>query len=270
LLKHLREVGINSVWLMLVSFPGENDGWHDEVTAFLPWLHHLQPPADVAHVRFDRFSVYHRDPEQHGLQLEPYPAYAAVYPSAPAQLANLAYFFRDARSPSPVDTPGIAKMRAVVGAWNRAFRQNLRPVLSATDKGDTIEIFDTRAVAVSRRIVLEGLEAKAYRACEPAVARQLLHERLSESCNITEAEADALIEGLIAKRIVLDFHGKVVALCVKGDVPLVPEEEGGWARGYESPFSLAVQRARDRLSELAEERLRRAKPGELEPAEALP
>jgi len=268
LLKHLREVGINSVWLMLVSFPGEDDRWHDEVAEFVPLLHHLQPPADVAHVRFDRFSVYHRDPEAHGLRLEPYPAYAAVYPSAPEQLANLAYFFRDARSPAPVDTPGIAKMRAVIGAWNRAFRQNLRPILSATDKGDTIEILDTRAVALARRTVLSGLEAKAYRACEHAVARELLLKRLGESCGVTEAEADAAVEGLIAKRVVLDFHGKVIALCVWGDVPLVPEEEGGWARGYESPFSIAIQKARDHLGVLAEARRRAANSGELEPADA--
>ena len=128
-------------------------------------------------------------------------------------------------------------------------------MLCATDKGDTIEIFDTRAVAVARRIVLSGLEADAYRGSEPAVARELLRKRLSETCNVTEAQAEAAIEGLIAKRIMLDFHGKLIALCIPGDVPPVPEDDGGFATANEVPLSIAIQRARDRLSVLREQRI---------------
>jgi len=267
LLKHVREVGINSVWLMLVGFPGEDERWHEEVSEFVPLLHHLQPPADVAHVRFDRFSVYHREPGVHGLRLVPYPAYSAVYPSPPEQLANLAYFFRDANSPeTQPDTPAIAKLRSVVWNWIRAFRQNLRPVLSARDTGESIEIFDTRAVALARRTVLRGLEADAYRACEPAAGRDSVRKRLVETCQVTEAQAEAAIEGLVARRFVLDFHGKLIALCIPGDVPPVPEEEGGWATGYEVPFPVAIQRAHVRLSVLTEQGESNASPDERVPA----
>jgi hypothetical protein len=34
----------------------------------------------VVHVRYDRFSVYFNEPGKYGLDLRPFPAYAAVYP----------------------------------------------------------------------------------------------------------------------------------------------------------------------------------------------
>jgi len=267
LLKHAREVGINSVWLMLVAFPGEEDGWHDEVAAFVPLLHHLHPPSDVVHVRFDRFSVYHRDPDRHGLRLEPFPAYSVVYPSSPEQLANLAYFFRDANRRDARDTPGISALRKVVWAWNNAFRRSPRPVLCSEDTGDAIEIFDTRSVALARTSMLTGLEAEAYRGCEPAVTRQLLRKRLSEKATVTEAQAEEAIDSLIAKRLVLEFHGKLIGLCIPGDVPPVPEDQAGWAAGYEYSFTAAVRLARERLSAIAEQRKGEAAAGKVAPGQ---
>src|SRR5262249_27892225 len=43
-LKYAREFGIFVMWMLLVGAPGEDDRWHDEVAAWLPLVHHLQPP----------------------------------------------------------------------------------------------------------------------------------------------------------------------------------------------------------------------------------
>lgn len=255
LLRHMREVGINSVWLMLVGFPGEQDAWHAEVASWLPLISHLQPPADVVRVRIDRFSVYHQDPARYGLDLRPFPSYQAVYPSTPERLADLAYFFRDENTADArTDAPGVASLRRAVAEWIRAFGKGLRPILCARDCGDTIEFIDTRPVAVARRFTLSGLEAQVYRACEPPVARRALRERLRTPGVVAEAAIDAALAALEAWGVLLHTSGRLVALAVPGDVPKLRglhEESHGWTTGLDEPFDVALERARERMRTLA-------------------
>lgn len=257
LLKHTRQFGIHSVWLMLVGFPGEDDYWHIETAAMLPLLHHLQPPADVLYMRFDRFSVYHSNPEQHGLKLKPYPAYGVVYPAKPERLQDLAYFFLDDNNAKILrDRPGIAALKAAVWRWIRTFGRDLRPVLCAEDNGDSIRIFDTREVATARLLTLTGLEAEVYRGCDPSIARETLRKRMGASGAATESEIEAAISSLVAKRIVVDIHGKLVALCIPDDVPElggVEDAPGGWTVGLTEPLSVAIVRARERLHGLRQQ-----------------
>jgi ribosomal peptide maturation radical SAM protein 1 len=253
LLKHTRQYGIGTVWLLLVSFPGEEDSWHHQVAAWIPLLHHLEPAAEVAHIRYDRFSVYHSNPAAHNLDLTPFPAYSRVYPTPPERLKNLAYFFRDRNSPILEETSGITAMRASLKQWNQVFDRNVRPVLCSDDKGDAIHIYDTRSIAPARRVTLMGLEAEAYRACDPAISRDALRKRLTAGGTVTEAEADAAIASLEARLIVLDTHSKLVALCIPGDIAQpkgLDQAPGGWVVGIEDPMPLAIARARERLREL--------------------
>jgi ribosomal peptide maturation radical SAM protein 1 len=254
LLKHLREVGISCVWLFLADFPGETDDWHREVAEWLPLLHHLQPPSDVVPVRFDRFSVYHQEPEKHGLKLVPYPAYAAIYPSTPEKLLELAYFFRNGNAAHrPLDTPGIALLRVAVRNWYLSWCRDIPPVLCIDDDGETISIFDTRGVAVERRMKLTGLEAKAYRSCSPPMAREALRKQLCAAGAASAEEAETIIAGLIAKRIVLDTGSKLVSLAVPGDIPPMrglDPAAGGWTIGFDRPFESAIDIARTRLKQL--------------------
>jgi magnesium-protoporphyrin IX monomethyl ester (oxidative) cyclase len=255
LMKHLREAGIDSGWYLLVGFPGEDDHWHAEVAAWLPLISHLQPPAGVVQVRYDRFSVYHQDPARYSLSLSPYPAYSSVYPSKPERLQDLAYFFRDANSAiDPPDAPGLAALKSAVKLWQRVFGQELRPVLCALDRGDVIEIFDTRPAAIARRTELGGLEAGVYRACQPPATRDALHRRFISPGAATEAEVDAAIAGLESKAILLNTHGKFIALAVPGDMPSIKGRDqppGGWTRGTDLPFHIAVARARAHLLAVA-------------------
>jgi len=247
LLKHVREFGIHCVWLVLVGFPGEDDRWHEEVAAWLPLICHLQPPSAVVHVRYDRFSVYHQDPARYGLRLVPYPAYAAVYPSAPERLQDLAYFFCDADGPTyPADTPGIAALRRAIRVWQELFTGTLRPVLCVTDEGEGVEVFDTRPCASERRTVLTGLDAQVYRACEPPVSRTELRARCAGAGGVTAGDVDAAVARLASRKLVLEVHGRLVALGVPGDVPLLrgrEEAPGGWVEGANLPLTVAVDRA---------------------------
>jgi ribosomal peptide maturation radical SAM protein 1 len=248
LLKYAREHGIACVWLLLARFPGEDDGWHAEVARWLPLVCHLQPPMAIVHVRFDRFSVYHQHPERYGLRLRPLPNYATVYPLSPDALADLAYFFVDEAAPDPM-TPGLEALGIQVAEWRRLFAEHVRPVLCATDRGDAVDLLDTRPCARRRRTTLEGLDAEVYRGCDPAVSASQLARRLSRPGVDLDAVRQALAR-LVDLNVVLDLHGKYLALGVAGDQPVLhaPEEApGGWLSSVDRPLAESVRRAVEHL-----------------------
>ena len=219
LLKYAREHGVNVSWLLLVGFPGEDDRWHEEVASFLPRVFHLQPPSSCTAVRYDRFSVYHQTPGRFGLELTPAPGYAALYPVDDGALAELAYFFVDARERGPRwRRPGIEKLAVQVAEWRKQHRRTLRPVLSMTDDGEAIEIYDTRPCATARRVTLTGVDAEVYRACDPALPEAEIERRVGGASGGT-ADVHAALERLDAQRLVLRLHGRVLALAVPGDAP---------------------------------------------------
>jgi ribosomal peptide maturation radical SAM protein 1 len=243
LLKYAREYGISCVWLLLAGFPGEDDRWHAEVAAWLPLIHHLQPPAAVVRVRYDRFSVYHQHPETYGLDLRPHPTYASVYPVSAAAMADLAYFFVDGEAPA-APTPGIGALSGALDVWKTAFAGPVKPMLCLSDGGDAIEILDTRACAVARRATLVGLEAAVYRACDPAVAGPELRARLARDGSA--AAVDAALARLVERRLVLAVHGKYLALAIPGDVPVLhtrEESPGGWLHVFDRPLAESLRTA---------------------------
>jgi ribosomal peptide maturation radical SAM protein 1 len=255
LLKYAREHGIACVWLLLVGFPGEQDDWHEQVARWLPLVYHLQPPAAIVRVRYDRFSVYHQHPERYGLRLRPLPSYATVYPVAPERMADLAYFFIDDVAPAPA-TRGIQALADRLGEWRRAFAQPVRPVLCVTDRGEALDFLDTRPCATRRRTTLEGRDADVYRACDPAVTVAELTRRLAHADVHAEAVHAALLR-LVDERLVLEVHGRWLALGVPGDQPAfhAPEDSpGGWLRSLERPLTESVRRAIARIRGAGAER----------------
>ena len=94
LLKLSMERGIVASWLLLVNDPGEDPDEYRRMAALFPKLTHLQPPANIVRIRFDRYSPYHARHSEFGLNLEPYHAYSYVYPED-ADLNDLAYYFED-------------------------------------------------------------------------------------------------------------------------------------------------------------------------------
>jgi magnesium-protoporphyrin IX monomethyl ester (oxidative) cyclase len=249
LLKYAREYGVSCVWLLLAGFPGEDDRWHQEVAAWLPLIHHLQPPSALVRVRYDRFSVYHQRPEAYGLRLMPHPAYAAVYPVPAEAMADLVYFFVDGAA-RPGATPGIEALSRALDAWQAAFAGPIKPVLCVSDRGDVLDVLDTRACAFARRATLAGLDAEVYRACEPAVAAGSLRARLAREGTPAGA-VDAALARLVERQLVLPVHDKYLALGIPGDVPLLhaPEDSpGGWMHVLNRPLAESVKGALQALA----------------------
>jgi magnesium-protoporphyrin IX monomethyl ester (oxidative) cyclase len=248
-LKYAREFGMCCNWYLLVNFPGEEAHWHDEVAEWLPMLYHLQPPGAVVHIRFDRFSVYHEHPERYGLTLVPYPSYFSVYPLPPEQMRDLAYFFIDAGAPSPPrPAPGAEALGARVAEWKALFHRDLRPVLCMTVEDGGVHFLDTRPCAPARRTTIEGLDAEAYLACDPAIGEMQLVERLARADDPARSveAVRAALERLCALKVLLHRHGKYLGLAVAGDLPVIPGPEdypGGHFEKFDSRTSRSLDEA---------------------------
>jgi len=243
LLRYAREVGISTMWMLLVGFPGEDTGWHAQVAEWLPLIYHLQPPNSVVHIRFDRFSVYHQRPADFKLRLTPYPNYSVIYPLAPELLKDLAYFFIDESMPlSSNASDGAIALGKAVGDWKNIHLTGLRPVLCSVDRGEAIDFLDTRPCAPVRRSTISGLEAEVYRAIDAAHAPAEIAARLGRG----EPEIAAALAQLAARKVVLALGDKYLGLAIEGEMPSIPDHEtlpGGWVQLHDPRHSASVPEA---------------------------
>ena len=261
LLKYTREFGMHTTWLLLFGFPGEEDSWHAEVAAWLPLVVHLQPPRCIGRVLFDRFSVYHSDPDRFGIRLEPAPAYSGIYPISPEALGDMAYFFTNTAEENPAPAgKGVASLAAEVVRWSKLHKREIPPLLCMDHQGDKVSIFDTRPCATARRIELEGLEAAVFLACEPAVTRAGLPARLRNSpyADATPEDLDRALQSLVDLKLVLFFQDQYLNLAVPGPNPTIcPPEEfpGGSAERLPKLDTRAVEDFASRMERLLETNL---------------
>ncbi|HWW60614.1 MAG TPA: RiPP maturation radical SAM C-methyltransferase, partial [Thermoanaerobaculia bacterium] len=209
LLKWAAELGMNISWIFLIDVPGQRDEWYLEMLAWLPQITHLAPPATATPIQFVRFSPYHRDAEKFALDLVPEGEYAHVYPLDDDEMRELAYYFVE-RDPAKRAGFGQRLLVAWLAVWRDAHRSGTPVVLELRRDGDAIDIIDTRSCAAAERHRLEGLAARVYDACDEAVDRSALPERVHASA----AAVDEVVDSLLASRLVLEFHGRILALAV--------------------------------------------------------
>jgi ribosomal peptide maturation radical SAM protein 1 len=220
LLKYTLENGIRSVWNMIYNIPQDCDTYYQEIADLLPLLYHLEPPAAVITLSFDRFSVYYEHPEQFGLQLFPLPLYRYVYPFEPDELTNFAYFFADATTLKKRETgqPGVHQLIHNVIEWKRLFRpekeNHPRPQLTLSETENTATIFDTRPCAVASEFVLTDIERGIYKACKSPIAKTRLYTLLSANQEIQHKQSLITqgIQELIEKKLLLQIKQRYLAL----------------------------------------------------------
>lgn len=228
LLKHSREYGIRVVWNFLACFPNEKDEWYEEMAAWLPLVHHLQPAGGVSPIRYDRFSPYHSHPERYGISIRPSSTYQAVYPLPAAELDDLAYFFEDqaTRPDRLMNSPGRAAVQAAVEVWKTAFWGAVPCILSMVDKPDGLDIVDTRAVATHRHYLLSGRERELLLECE--TPRRL--------------QPEPALEMLMENKLLIHLGGYYLALPVAGDLPRLPRNEDFPGGYFERPAHIKPYR----------------------------
>lgn len=232
LLKQTLVQGMRTSWNLLYGFPGEKDEWYAEMAEWIPLLCHLHPPNAVAHIRYDRYSEYFRDPAAFGLDLIPLRSYGYVFPLPPEALYDLAYFYEDRNkiAQGRVTGEGVKALTEEVDAWQAAFRPE-DPECSApalwmeeTDAGITVR--DTRPCAPAPTRALAGLDAAVLRAAATPVNHEALAQRLAQAgVASTPPAIEASLARLMAFRLVIQGGSRFLALPVESPRRALPTIE---------------------------------------------
>ncbi|MBI5522790.1 MAG: RiPP maturation radical SAM protein 1 [Desulfarculus sp.] len=223
MLKWCRQAGVRVVWHILYDLPGEKDEWYSEMAGYMPLLHHLTPPTLFTFIKLDRFCDYHDHPEKYGLNLEPAPDYAFLYPIPAEGLAQLAYDFDDpGRSGFRLNPfaqflrpQGQEAAREAYFAWRRQWSASQDPpLLQMRDGPQGLEVRDTRAVAVCPIHLLGGLEREIYLECRQARRLERLKQRLAERGHVPAA-VESAISALLEAKLSLLIDGRLMSLAIE-------------------------------------------------------
>jgi ribosomal peptide maturation radical SAM protein 1 len=164
LLKWARYYGIRVSWNVLAGFPGETDDDYAEQLRLIPFLYHLQPPADCGRIWLERFSPYYTDASFPITDVRPKESYRHVYPDS-LDHAKIAYFF-DYQASDTCSDEMVTAMRDAIGVWNQRFATS-RPSLIYQRLPGRLTLVDRRTDE-ARRLTLTGWRAEAYDACGDA------------------------------------------------------------------------------------------------------
>jgi len=230
LLKSCRQNGVAVSWAIIANFPGEKDEWHDETAQWVSLISHL-PRGSLIGLRFDRYSLYHNNPEAYGLKLTPVEMYNQVYPIPAEKLADLAYFFdsdeefpirghlADRPIPHP-NRPGLEKLRQIIQSLRKL---DYEPKLLARQNGDILEIEDTRPCALAPLHTIKGDARRVLENCDDAPTTAGLYARLEKEAGFSKQKTDAALDELRSKKLILEIDRRVLSLPLYDPVYKLPE-----------------------------------------------
>jgi magnesium-protoporphyrin IX monomethyl ester (oxidative) cyclase len=236
LLKWALELGICVEWLFLWGAPGEADEWYGEMAEWLPMIVHLQPPAGLARIEYDRFSPYQQHPEEYGISLAANKNYRYVYPVTTEDAEDLAYFFECTNEeechldPTGNQAPGL-------NAWLERMKEWRLPWIRATSKGNGSRpqlsirqderqwtVVDTRPCAVDREFTVCELGRSVIRACDCAQRPGALTNTVARmmASELTWDDLRPVVDELRIRGILLELDEWFLSLAVTGDHPPLP------------------------------------------------
>jgi ribosomal peptide maturation radical SAM protein 1 len=219
--------GVKPSWNLLIGFPGENAEVYRQYLEVIPRLVHLEPPAGIFPVRFDRFSPYHSQAAAYKLDLKPMDCYSFIYPFDEATLHDFVYYFSDRNLAAEYFTnmvQWIGKLQAAVGQWRELWehpKQGGPPRLEF--KGDSDIVFDSRSGSAIEYPV--GLPAKSILDYLAKPAR--IEEIMKVFSPQYGADITAQIEFLRKKELVFEEGDRLLSLIlnrdsIKGEESIVP------------------------------------------------
>lgn len=145
-LKWASYYGVETLWNILLGFPGETDEDYRRQIELIPAILHLQPPLSVGELWLERFSPYFKWPEQNGIRITgPGLAYEYVYDSRVVDLKKIAYDFEYELIEKKVDPSLIEELTAVTNEWKRRHATDDKPFLLYSKAIDFVTIFDGRS-----------------------------------------------------------------------------------------------------------------------------
>ncbi|MCG8461242.1 MAG: RiPP maturation radical SAM C-methyltransferase [Holophagales bacterium] len=246
LLKWARELGIAVTWFILSGLPVDEDWWYAEMADLVPRLTHLPPPLSLNQLEWHRFSPYHHQAAELGLELRPARSYRHVYPLPESTLANLAYAFERISPPAPGEEPGKNRLRQAIKDWQQAWASS-PPELRREETADGLRVIDTRPGVESPERRLRGLDAEVCRATETARSRagllRLLRQRMTT--DLTWSDLEPRLEELQAAGLVVEVSSRYLGLATGPPAGLGSRS----AFGFSDVFAYLADRRSDRIGE---------------------
>ncbi|MDD2901333.1 MAG: RiPP maturation radical SAM C-methyltransferase [Syntrophales bacterium] len=215
------DLGIRVSYSLMYGFPGERDEWYGEMADLLPLLHHLEPPHRIWPMKYDRFSVYHEEPQRFGLRLAPRKSYSYVYPLPPDLLADIAYFFEDENGSQrqAAKGPGFKTMQERWRQWLEAFwapdserEQAFLYVLPCPGTREKM-LYDTRACAARTTVILSDLEIRILECCDQICSLTQIEEHCASGGWDPRAVSPA-VDTLLGRKALLQQNGSYLSLAV--------------------------------------------------------
>jgi ribosomal peptide maturation radical SAM protein 1 len=216
-LKHCRQHHVGALWNLLVGFPDEPEEVYRKYCEDLPLLMHLEPPSGAHSVRFDRFSPYHMQAKEYGLELKPFDFYEMIYPFPASELGDLAYFFMDQdyhASYLTTTAKWLGKLRGRVDHWQTRWQQRdhrLKPTLAWKDGGGGRVVYDSRSGSAVEHEV-GALGARVLEILNEQHRIQRLAEKLAD---VPAAEVEGQVAALRQRGLVFEEDGLYLSLVVK-------------------------------------------------------
>ena len=224
ILKWCAELGIKAFWNIIYGFPGESPDEYRRMAELVPSLVHLEPPNPPIPLRMDRFSRYHNDPDEYGLEVVgPLPINRFVYAGDPSDVLDLQYFFsfayKDGRNPERY----VAPLRQACALWRREWRENFCRLSYRLESGG-LEISDQRSWRVPDVHHLGPVEASIYLACDSGATVRRIRDSLTNR-ELACPDADriaAVLDDMVDRRIMFEENGVYLSLAVSADARADP------------------------------------------------
>lgn len=191
--------GVSANWNVLFGFPGETAEDHAEQAGLMSLVPHLRPPGAVGPIWMERFSPMFTDRASFPARwMRPKGWYRSIYPAA-VDLGRVAYFF-DYELEGTAPESAFSETVAAGARWQGAWAGEPRPAMTFEGADGQVRVVDGRIPAAPAVHELEGLAASLYALCSD---RPLTAERAGRALDVSEADAEAALQGMCDQRLTL-------------------------------------------------------------------
>ena len=220
LLKWSAEYDIQAEWNLLYGFPGETAEDYAEILRLLPAIRLFNPPAACGPLRLDRFSPFHRTPQELGVRnLRPLDTMAYLYPFSADSMQRITYYFDfdhvDGRDPMQFAKPVLDYCTE----WKAA--TDTGSLSAALMPDGSLGVLDTRG-GQRHAIRLDGWKQNVYNRCD---ALQPVAALLRQMPELIEADLRGFLKQMCNQNMMAtDGKNYVSTAIAKGPLRKVLEE----------------------------------------------
>lgn len=162
LLKWCIQYGVRADWNILFGFPGETPADYARCLELGEVVSHLNAPTTCGPIRMDRFSPNFDQADKLGFKnIKPHHIYRYLYPFSEDILKDLVYYFDYEYQEKRDSQEWYRSMIQQVNNWKQS-----QDRMYAQSFHDQLVIDDTRPVASSNQIILEGVRKNIYEYCD--------------------------------------------------------------------------------------------------------